>query len=149
VDVVGPRELDPAAEGGAEAALLEQDRGYGKAEKREPDKRREDEGRREHRHRCEDEHAGGVGERERAGPAARDERAGGDVGGGHEKRSGRNDEDEPFDPVERRDRDDEDRGRDPERERGPEAAAVRAHRLGDELPHRPRLWRERRRQLAT
>ena len=134
MDVVGARELDPTAEGGAEAALLEQDRGHGEAEEGEPGERREDEGRRERRHRREDEDAGREGEPKRPGPPAGDKGAGGDVGSGDEDRPRSDEEQEPLDPVERSERDGEDRGRDPERERRPEAAAVEAHPSATSCP---------------
>ena len=150
VDVVGARQLDRAPEGRAKAAPLEEDGRHGEPEEREPREPRKDERARQQRHRGEDEHPGRERAGERAAPLLlRDEDAGGDVGDRHEHRPRRDEDEEPLEPVKRRERDDEDRGRHAERERGPEAPPVEANRLGDELSDRPRLGRKRRRELTA
>ena len=125
------------------AALDEKNRNH-EPDEGKPRKRREHErGRKE---RDGDEHGGPDDERqERAAvrPQTGRDRARADVRRRGDHASCRRDDDPRRRAPERRHADTE-RGRsDTERERRPETSAVQPNRLGDELPHGARLWRQR------
>ena len=127
---------------------LEREHRHHEPERREPDQAREDEERREERERQEHEHAAGecAGDgdrtlrRERDGADVREAASSPPTIGTSTSRS--------VSSRTRASRFSRSRG-DAERERGPEAAAVEAERLGDELADGPLGGRQRRRELDT
>ena len=145
--VVGARELEPPAQRAAEAEPLEDGRRNRQSEQREPDDCRQNERAVEEQARDEDD----VSHRQRdrhpppRRPLTGDERDPAEERARHQERSDRQHEGKRR-PAPDQGRADGERGRsEAERERGPETAAVEADCFRNELSHRPRLGRKRRR----
>ena len=135
--VVGASERECAAQSGRDAEVLAHDDGDGQADEREPRDRRKDVEEQEQRGGQEDERADG--ERARRGHAGRAdagcERRRCDVRG-REERTGRPEDRDLDGEIAPEIRLRHEREREAERERRPEAAAVEAERLRDELADR-------------
>jgi hypothetical protein len=153
VDEIGARELRPSTQRGSEAEPLDERRRHGKADEREP-RKRDDVEPRQHEDALQDErHEGDEADRECVPDVplvdvdGKPDAARADV----RERPDRRPQDRDQRPIERvgqlREHERDGRWPEPERERRPEAGAVEADRLGDELSDGSRLGRERRRKL--
>jgi hypothetical protein len=148
VDVVGPAEQVAAPQYLSEATPLDDCRRDAETDECEPSDRREDVQLYERRERQEDEQAGEEGGRD---PSPRHRPFGGDhrgchVGEGDERRADGEADDLPGPSVQSRQQPAEDADRDADRESWPEMPPVEVQRLRHDLPDRPRLRRQGRRQ---
>jgi hypothetical protein len=148
VHVVGPRQLDAAAEGRAKAGALDHRGGHGEAHEREPGKARQDEAEHEQRERREGDHPHGKRRENPAtiGPGPGCECGSRGVRGGEEEAAECRSQHEPGETGGAAQDLVEGGNAEAQHERRQEVAPVELDRLRDELAHRPLRGRERRRQ---